>query len=315
MMNELPMQTIRSFGLHLVFSLLVLNEGVIRLTSVVGTERFGGEWRGAADQFPPIVLLLTSLGEVVFGLFGVAYSLSLLVANKTSLLTVKVAIGLDILLGWPLFIVFTFALPGYDANHGTVPSTSVSVMGMLGAAAYCASLQGGQVFFASDILAQLNGTYDERNTVRVYKGRSYYYGFLYLLGTLMQLTVGCFLEEHPSLVPSVSPPWFVRYSEIAVAVGAVTVLIALLFLARVALFDALNQPALDAALYGCLLFSWLLNIALSTITQIGLLAPPPQLIFASSLVLGNTFALHFMPAYLLSTLRALHDKPTKEGSN
>jgi hypothetical protein len=315
-----------SIALHLLFSILILIEGAIRTTDSAALGHTndvisGGGWTGGPDEFPPVILLLGGVSECVFGMCGVIYSMSGIMSLPTVKGT-KFVIMVEVILGWFTFIIYVIANPAYTAHHNTntiinysnSEEDSITVLGIIASVGYCASLQGAQVYFANNILSLIQKD-ETRFHHEATKGRMIYYSVLYLFGTVCQLAIGCYVYSHPTPQFVISPPFVIVYPQIAIAVGCVSTAAALFSLARSLVSAArMDESEIGHTLFDLMvLVSWGLNMSLSILTQISLVAPPTYMVFASAQVTLLIFALHFMPIYLDTQLRPTTTQMLQQG--
>lgn len=135
-----------------VWSVLVINEGAVRL---VGSDPGAGLSREA--DLSPIVLFVGGVGEVVFGMAGLAVGVAALIFRWYNTNAVKLAILTQTLLGYYVFIVFVFVQPAVGAANlesGLVggqlslgESKFLITLGILTSLHFCLALQGGQFVF------------------------------------------------------------------------------------------------------------------------------------------------------------------------
>mmetsp|Transcript_9185 Transcript_9185/g.12376 ORF Transcript_9185/g.12376 Transcript_9185/m.12376 type:complete len:311 (-) Transcript_9185:41-973(-) len=286
---------------HLVFSLLLLIEGMTRTSIAIGQGYFGeGGWTGLPDQFPPVVLLLAAIAEVIFALAGIIHSLLGLLFDKVSELGTKFVIALEIALGWFTISIWVIANNAFVAYRDTLQIEGYSsddvdaviIIGIFGGIAYCGALQGSQVYFANSVLADIKG--EDRSTPGFLTGRYVWYCLLYFIGSVAQLTMGAFVEAHPTEQNIFMLPFIVVWPGISLAVGLFATWTAIIGFSRIPL-GPFGGPMTFSFL---MLVSWILHLSLSLLTQIGTNAPPPTFVFPVSPLTGLTAALHFMPAYL-----------------
>mmetsp|Transcript_1926 Transcript_1926/g.2757 ORF Transcript_1926/g.2757 Transcript_1926/m.2757 type:complete len:316 (+) Transcript_1926:25-972(+) len=300
----------KAAGLMLAFSVFVTIEGVLRIINAIAAGR--EDWDGNADadppRFAPIVLLLAALTEVVFGIVGIGTSLAALIYGFHNPMLTAFTFGVE-LCGWFTFIVFVFAKPAWETNHadGSLhgpdysekQSDGLTVLGILGSVAYCASMQGGQVFFTLQLLAIQKGE-EEKHTSGFYRARHVYYSFLLLLGAVSGLAFGAMVYDNSGdgqlIPPVVQPPWFVVYPELTITFSVVTLVVALACLVRA----ATGMTGGTAVIGGALAVSWLLQLTMMVITQLALLNSNQGVnrTFVGGMLVVLSLALHIMPAFL-----------------
>lgn len=155
-------EVLETAALLAIWSLLVINEGSIRFIRLMpsGDLSMGRPQNGW--------LFAASLCEVFFGLIGLSIGVSSLVLRWYSTIATKVAIAVQMVLGWFVFIVYVFTVPAFQAADlkglGNVPILSLSserlliTMGILTSLHFCLALQGGQFLFMGRLVAAATGT-------------------------------------------------------------------------------------------------------------------------------------------------------------
>jgi hypothetical protein len=316
------MSKTKTLALLLLFSVMVTYEGVIRVTNEVGTNDVKHKsWDGddddgvpiylrTTDPFPPVAKLIGGVFEVLFGTAGLALALAGLLYNFHNPMATMATIG-TIILGVYTFAIYVFAEPIYNAANelNTLMSypdendaDAASAIGILGSFALCAALQGGQFFFAADLLAYQQDKSEDRQKPGFIVSRYVYYAFLLLLFGTSQLAMGAFVFDlsgggrlgdtgNGSVV--IAPPFFVVWPELTITVGCFTTLVALIAIVRAAT-KMTAAPGPFAWLVG---ISWLMNLTMTVISAVGLINTP-ALTFVASMLFGLITAVHVLPVYL-----------------
>lgn len=289
-------QTVRTAGLLTLFSVFCLIEGGIRLTRVVGSS----DWDGDDNVFPPIVLLLASLTEVIFALSGLLPGLLALVTEQYHKFMALPALVL-INAGWFTFVVYVFALPAFNAarNPGHPGLTDsedagATVFGIFGSMAICASMQGGQFVFALRLHRHLTDDMDKYTKLYI-KVRNIVYTSLYVLFGVSMLSIGALAQAQLGggrvLPPLVKPPFFVVYPELTITAGVITTLVS-----AVALFRAITgMTKLAPVYYALIAFDYLCNLGFLVYPQIGLIPAGP--VFAVGMLTCLFAAVRVMPVF------------------
>lgn len=135
-----------------VWSVLVINEGAIRLIDTnpaIGLNRVGDP--------PPVVLFIGGLFEVIFGMIGLALGVAGFIFKWYSTNMTKLALVIQQLFGYYVFIVFVFLPQGYRASNLEEPlfdgelslgqSKFFIALGILTTFHFCLALQGGQFVY------------------------------------------------------------------------------------------------------------------------------------------------------------------------
>lgn len=138
-------------GLLALWSVLVINEGAIRLIAsnpAAGLSRDG--------RPPPVVLFLGGLFEVIFGLIGLFVGVAGFIFRWYSTNATKLAIAVQTLFGYYVFAVYVFVQPALTASDLEAPalegltigeSKFLIALGVLTSFHFCLALQGGQFVF------------------------------------------------------------------------------------------------------------------------------------------------------------------------
>uniref|UniRef100_A0A7S4NA01 Uncharacterized protein n=1 Tax=Paramoeba aestuarina TaxID=180227 RepID=A0A7S4NA01_9EUKA len=299
----------QDLGFHMLISALLLVEGMTRVCISVNAGHYNG-FSGDEDHFPPIVLLLAAIAEVVFAMAGMLYSMYGMLVGTPSVLGSKIVIAIEILLGWPVLIVWVISINAFDAARDTKGveffsedhADSLIMISLFGGFALCASLQGSQVFFAFQCLSEIQGNAEERNRAGAITGRYIYYLTLFTLCAATTIAAGSYFLSNDLDDAFGCPPFFYAFPEIYVGTGSFMIVVALIGWARLVGFTmglggegGLGGRYLLVAL---LLFSYLLFLALHVATQLPLLVGPPGEITPTAPLTVLGFAVHFMPGYL-----------------
>lgn len=144
-----------------IWSLLVINEGAIRFTSTTPSNDINAETRP-----PNVIRFISSLGEVFFGLLGLAVGVAAFIWRKHSPSMTKLVMVIQTVLGYFVFAVYVFTIPAYvahDTEMSPIMDLSLStfkflvVLGILTSFHFCLALQGGQFIFMARLVAAATG--------------------------------------------------------------------------------------------------------------------------------------------------------------
>lgn len=146
-------------ALLLIWSVLVINEGAIRL---IDSNPAGGLSGGRPST---AVVFLGGLFEVIFGLVGVFLGFSAFILRKHNTLVTKASMVLQTVLGYYVFVVYVFVIPAVRAADLTEPFATLSlgqtklliVLGVLTSFHFCLALQGGQFVFMARLVCAATG--------------------------------------------------------------------------------------------------------------------------------------------------------------
>lgn len=160
-MRPLKNEFLEAAALLTIWSLLVINEGAIRFTLTTPSVDID------ADTRPPnVIRFLSSLGEVFFGLLGLAVGVAAFLWGKHSPSITKIAMIIQTVLGYFVFAVYVFTIPAYmahDAEMSQITGISLStykfliVLGIFTSFHFCLALQGGQFIFMARLVAAATG--------------------------------------------------------------------------------------------------------------------------------------------------------------
>jgi hypothetical protein len=199
---------------------------------------------------------------------------------------------------------------------GDVSSTDVhfvGVMGIFSIIPHGLAFMGSIAFMAFSMYAYHSGKPQDRGAM-YYRGRQRFYCALLLIAGLVQLALGAYLSIHfetgkggrftysgaeDNARPYVGVAMFIiNIPAIAVFVGGIQCMNALWGMQRscsnrISKSDDLS-PRGDWAYQACIYAGWFLQVILQAVVQIGLQGPVP----AAAAIVGVTFALNLMPAFL-----------------
>lgn len=267
---------IEAAALLTLWSVLVINEGAIRVMDRRPVDGFGG-----IDP-PAIVPFLAALGEVLFGMIGLVVGIAGFIFRWYNANVTKLAMIAQTLLGYFVFAVYVFVIPIFqitNLDNPRPPSGDLTLgqdkfliaLGVIVSFNFCLALQGGQfVFFArmicggsgSDFLKQRSGN---RMRAMFWNGNMGMAGvFTIITGALIQANLGG--GRLPEGVFFASPPNVGKLPGLTIATGVFMVLWAI-----VGIVLALgNKPAPSAYFIGTFVI-YLLAYLNFTIVQLGLL--------------------------------------------
>lgn len=146
-----------------IWSLLVINEGSIRFNE---TAPSAGITQSKPDTLPNVILFISSLGEVLFGLLGLAVGIAAFFWRAHSPSITKIAMIIQTLLGYLVFVIYVFLVPAYRAHNAEVSEISgvslgtfkfLITLGILTSFHFCLALQGGQFIFMARLVAAATG--------------------------------------------------------------------------------------------------------------------------------------------------------------
>lgn len=149
-------------ALLLIWSILVINEGGIRLVNTDPSVDLTAGGRPAK-----MVPFLGGVFEVLFGVIGTAVAAAAFVLRWHSPAITKLAMAIQTVLGYYVFIVFVFVIPAFRAADLTGPiveglsigqSRFVIALGVLTSFHFCLALQGGQFVFMARLVVAATGT-------------------------------------------------------------------------------------------------------------------------------------------------------------
>lgn len=146
-----------------IWSLLVINEGSIRLNS-------SNPAAGALSEGRPpnAIIFLGGLFEVFFGLLGLFLGLAGFIRRYHSTILTKASMVIQTILGYFVFIVFVFVQPIFRAIDLVDPSLQALnfsngqdrffiALGIMTSFHFCLALQGGQFVFMARLVCGATG--------------------------------------------------------------------------------------------------------------------------------------------------------------
>lgn len=148
-------------GLLLLWSVLVINEGAIRL---IGTNPSDDILAGGRP--PRFILFLGGVVEMFFGLLGVYVGAAAFLKKWHNENVTKIAMLVQSILGYYVFAVFVFVAPSFQATDLSAPRLPgltlgqdkfVIALGVLTSFHFCLALQGGQFVFMARLVSAATG--------------------------------------------------------------------------------------------------------------------------------------------------------------
>uniref|UniRef100_A0A7S1TH11 Uncharacterized protein n=1 Tax=Compsopogon caeruleus TaxID=31354 RepID=A0A7S1TH11_9RHOD len=241
--------------------------------------------------------MVSAVGEVVFGLFGVLVAFYFLAFRKFNAMVTKIFISVQFLLGWFVFLTFVVADPINVAVHATEGQDTLSlsqrrfalIVGQLfGSVAFCYALQGGQFIHGIRFL-NLN----EEGSIPVKKDRirSYIWNGNLILAGFSTICIGALLHANPIeelFIPF--PPHLVWYPTMSLVTGIVMSCYGILGLL------ATSSESLASWMVNSFPVVLLLMLGNFSFTQGKLLGVDVPLLGAAQLV-GLVFCVTILPVY------------------
>eukprot|EP00190_Bangiopsis_sp_CCMP1999_P006463 CAMPEP_0198724668 /NCGR_PEP_ID=MMETSP1475-20131203/2114_1 /TAXON_ID= ORGANISM="Unidentified sp., Strain CCMP1999" /NCGR_SAMPLE_ID=MMETSP1475 /ASSEMBLY_ACC=CAM_ASM_001111 /LENGTH=322 /DNA_ID=CAMNT_0044486259 /DNA_START=323 /DNA_END=1291 /DNA_ORIENTATION=+ len=216
----LPMRMFIAVGVFVLYSYLVMNEGAVRAS------RYNPE----AEGFPQIALLVSAIGESLFGLAGLLVGLALLLFRAGNKMITTAWMVLAFVLGWFVFTVWVLAAPIYGlarVREAPAPYTQgqfdlMRAMSLFGGIVWCFALQGGQ-FMVGNIIRGYQTT-EKSKGAGYAKARMMMWSVNVTLSGLFFLIAGSAARSvvgDGPLEPQVFPPMFIVYPELTITAGIV----------------------------------------------------------------------------------------------
>lgn len=227
-------------GLLCLYGLLNLIPGVYDL--VVSTVD-GQDWSGNEDVYPPVVLHLAALIQVVFSLVSMAVGFQYLVSGANCVMWSKLSALLSVLSLFTLAVKVSYI--GFLADKepsifisqsaSDKENRSIATLGILGYVAYAATNFGALVHLNFKMWKFQVEAWDPYNR-RFYNVLLKFFGFLTLLAGTVQLALGAYIFDKVGkerlVFPIVVGPYFVTYSEVSMAFACFQVLLGFCILWR-----------------------------------------------------------------------------------
>lgn len=145
-----------------IWSVLVINEGAIRFADTAPSEGLDSTGNGP----PPVIYFISSLGEVAFGLLGLAVGAAALVLQRHSVWATKATMVVQTILGYLVFVIYVFLRPAYAAHEleeSPIPDMTLDLykflvtLGIFTSFHFCLALQGGQFVFMARLVCAATG--------------------------------------------------------------------------------------------------------------------------------------------------------------
>lgn len=183
-----------------VWSLLVINEGSIRFNNLTPYGDFSNRIPGISN-IPLGVAFFASLFEVIFGWIGLFVGIAALVCRYYNTALTKVAMLVQVAMGWYVFAVYVFAIPAKQAADLVEPILGLSMgtsrflitLGLFTSFHFCLALQGGQlIFFARLVSAATGQDFLKQNSG--YKMRATFWNGNMALAGLWTFITGCIIN-------------------------------------------------------------------------------------------------------------------------
>lgn len=294
---------VETAALLTLWSVLVINEGAIRL---INTNPSLGLNRPTELENPAPgvgVLFAAGLLEVLFGLVGVFVGVAGLVFRWYSTFVTKIAIVIQNLFGYYVFVVYVFVRPIFKAKDLAEPFAGLSMgeskfliaLGVLTSFHFCLALQGGQfVFFARLIYAGTGRDFLKQKTGN--RARAIFWNANFGFSGLWTLITGALIHGSRGggklpLPPYMSPPNVGRLPGLTITTGVL-----ILAWAAVGIFLAMSKapaPWYYFLLSGLVYVFALLNFG---IVQFGLI---PKNAGAVAMHNGLVYMVVFMGPYFV----------------
>ncbi|CAM9909275.1 unnamed protein product [Pylaiella littoralis] len=223
-------------GLILAYGLIAMIGGTVDTAGAAFGVDAAPDINGSEGVFPPILLLLANLTVSIFGLLSVILGFQYLVSRWGSKFSALMGLAITLAAWFPFLVTVSFI--SYQAHFENVyggagplqipeeASTgvinSVALLGILGFWGYAGTvsaltfLQWKMYRFFAGAASTYSASY--------YRSRNGYYGFLSLMVGCVQIALGAIsLQEFgsgPLAAPVVTGPFFIRYPELSILVGA-----------------------------------------------------------------------------------------------
>lgn len=308
-----PRRMLVAIGVFTLYSFIVFNEGAVRAAEQASLP-FGGSWT-KGDQVPQVVLLIAAVGEIVFGITGLLMGLALLFHKFGNKFVTMGWMALALIFGWFVYIVYVLAVPIYNmANLTNVPVTTMGQttlpeyntmrsMGLFAGMAWCFALQGGQ-FMAGNMIRSYQASSHAQGS-KYAKARMLMWSVNAIIAGIAFLVAGSVqqsISKGPLALIQVYEPIFMKYPEMTIAGGAVTIVFGVF-----AAFAALTAKMLSTV-SALALFTWLVNLTLLVWGQVWL----DRLQVPTSLLGGLSFTVFANVAYAASELDLEHTEAKEE---
>ena len=284
----------------LLWSVLVINEGAIRVNDETpSTDLFVGR----PSSF---VSFLAGLFEFGFGVLGVYLGAAALLFRWYSTKFTYFSMGVQTLLGYYVFIVYTFVRPIFrsvDLAEPILPGLSLGEsrfiisMGILTSFNFCLALQGGQFVFMARLVCAATGK-DFLKQKSGLKMRAIFWNANTALSGLWTLITGAVINAKVGggrlEMPFVSPPNVGFLPGLTIVTGLVFLLLGVGGI----ILAAMNM-AVPKAYYIFVAFSYLLGLLNWGIVQFGLIPDDPSPSGAVAMHNGLVFMVVFIGVYFL----------------
>lgn len=228
---------VEAAALLTIWSLLVINEGAIRLINsnpALGLDREEENPAPGAS-----VLFSAGLVEVIFGVVGLFVGMAGFIFRWFNKNVTIAAMVIQSLLGYYVFVVYVFLRPAFQARDLEIPFIGLSMgeskfliaLGVLTSFHFCLALQGGQfVFFARLICAGTGTDFLKQSTGN--RMRAIFWNVNFGLSGVWTVMTGALIQISRGggklAKPYISPPNVGRLPGLTVATGVLIVVWALL---------------------------------------------------------------------------------------
>lgn len=154
-------ELIEAAALLTMWSLLVINEGSIRLNNTAPSVALL-----AAGRPSKLIIFSAALSEVIFGVVGLLVGVAAFMLRWYSTAAVKACMLLQTVLGYYVFAVYVFVIPIYSVIDRADPlvvgltleqTRIVMILGVLTSFHFCLALQGGQFVFMARLIVAGSG--------------------------------------------------------------------------------------------------------------------------------------------------------------
>jgi len=256
-----------------------------------------------SGPYPPAVGLAAASSLLLMAVVGLGLSTAQYVYDVGSPAVTFMALVLEGICGWFVFIALPTTSSAVAAQHAPTSTAKASIMmGMLGSWSMGIPLLGAKFFFTLMLhRAQSNNAGAlEVYSVGYYASRAAFYSFFLILKGVAEISLSAI-----STLPAIYAPLAIFDKNIAYADGAIVIAVGLWAMA-ISLFRIPSQ----GMSFGVIAFlCWIIQLCLMSVAQLSKTPPmphpfPADVVGAAQAALLTSMML--MPAYLIESMDSAH---------
>lgn len=294
---------------HQVAGYLVVYSALMAVFAVIELNLFDNTPAGkfTTGPYPPALGLAAASSLLLMAVVGLGLSTAQYVYDVGSPAVTLIALVLEGICGWFVFIALPTTSSAVAAQHAPTSTVRASIMmGMLGSWSMGIPLLGAKFFFTLMLhrAQSSNAGKLEVYSVGYYASRAAFYSFFLILKGVAEISFAAI-----SALPAIHPPLAIFDKNIAYGDGAIVIAVGLWAMT----ISLLRIPGQGKS-FGVIAFlCWILQLCLMSVAQLSKTPPKPHpfpadVVGAAQAALLTSMML--MPAYLIESM----DNASKTGA-